>query len=77
MKLSTCCDATIQGNEVDPICSQCKEHCDTYDDEFGDVDIVKLDIDKMGEEMRERDRNEIPIKPKGYRGAGEHKFEGD
>lgn len=39
--------------------------------------IKPLDIDKMGEEMRERDRNEIPVKSKGYRGAGEHKFEGD
>jgi len=32
MLLSTCCDAPILGDEVDPICSACKEHCDCYDD---------------------------------------------
>lgn len=39
--------------------------------------LLPLDIDKMGEENRKEKRDEIPVKPQGYRGAGEHKFEGD
>ena len=34
MLLSTCCDAPILGDEVDPICNECREHCDFYDDEI-------------------------------------------
>ena len=33
MLLSNCCDAPILGDEIDPICSACKEHCEYYDDE--------------------------------------------
>jgi len=39
--------------------------------------IKPLDIDKMGEEMRAEERDEIPVKPQGYRGAGEFRNGGD
>lgn len=39
--------------------------------------IPPLDIDKMAEKSRKDKRDEIPVKPQGYRGAGEHKFKGD
>ena len=37
---STCCDAEVLGNEVDPICSGCKEHCDVYNDEIADNELL-------------------------------------
>ena len=40
-------------------------------------ELKPLDIDKMGEESRKEKRDAIPVKPQGYRGAGEHKFECD
>jgi len=40
MILSTCCDAQILGDEVDPICSKCKEHCDTYNDEIEEKEAM-------------------------------------
>jgi|SaaInlStandDraft_4_1057021.scaffolds.fasta_scaffold25279_6 hypothetical protein len=33
MILSTCCSAPYIGDEVDPLCTECKEHTELYDDE--------------------------------------------
>lgn len=31
--VSDCCNAALLGSEVDPICAECREHCDAYDEE--------------------------------------------
>lgn len=46
MLLSNCCDAPIWGDETDPICSKCKEHCDFYDEET--LEPLKLDANECG-----------------------------
>ena len=33
MIVSQCCGAPLDPNFEEPICNDCKEHCDTYDDE--------------------------------------------
>ncbi len=31
MKLSNCCNAPVYGDEVDPLCSECHEHCEVVE----------------------------------------------
>ena len=33
MELSECCDAPFWEWSESPICGECREHCDVYDDE--------------------------------------------
>ena len=51
MKLSTCCDAPVQGE--DPICSKCKEHCGVYEEEKPTIEQVAWVFDKIATHMKE------------------------
>ena len=47
MKISECCGAELIGSDVDPICSECKEHAEAVDDsEVKRVDI-KVEVESV------------------------------
>jgi len=43
--VSECCNASYLGSEVDPICGECREHCDLYDGEKPMDDLFDYMVD--------------------------------
>ena len=43
--VSSCCDASYLGSEVDPICYECREHCELYDGEKPMDDLFDYMVD--------------------------------
>jgi len=46
MKVSNCCGAVVLGSDCDPICKECREHCEAVDeDEDDEIDYQNDDED--------------------------------